>query len=57
MPSKVENVKPDETTVTVYDISGKPVLKTTTSDPEHVTPPGPGIWIIKYGNKTRKVRL
>jgi len=57
MPSGIGNVKPDETTVTVYDISGKPVLKTTTSDPEHISLPGPGIWIIKYGNKTRKVRL
>ena len=57
MPSSVADVKPDETTVTVYDISGKPVLKVTTSDPGHISLPGPGIWIIKYGNITRKVRL
>lgn len=55
MPSNVENVKQQETTVTVYDISGKPVLKTTTSDPEHITLPGHGIFIVKYGNVTRKV--
>ena len=57
MPSGIGNIKPDETTVTVYDMTGKPVIKTTTSDPEHISLPGPGIWIIKYGNITRKVRL
>lgn len=57
MPSSVENVKQQETTVTVYDISGKPVLKTTTSDPEHISLPGHGIWIIKYGDTVRKVSL
>lgn len=56
-PSNVENVKQNEKTVTVYDISGKPVLKTKTSDPEHITLPGPGIWIIKYGDTVRKVSL
>ena len=57
MPSSIDNVKTNETTVTVYDISGKPVLKTTTSDPEHITLPGHGIWIIKYGNTVKKVSL
>ena len=57
MPSSIDNVKQNETTVTIYDISGKPVLKTTTSDPDRITLPGHGIWIIKYGNTVRKVKL
>lgn len=57
MPSSVENAQQLETTVTVYDISGKPVLQTTTSDPEHISLPGHGIWIIKYGDTVRKVSL
>ena len=55
MPSNVESPKQQETTVTVYDISGKPVLKTTTTDPEHISLPGHGIFIVKYGNVTRKI--
>ena len=55
LPSNVENPKQQGTTVTVYDISGKPVLKTTTTDPEHISLPGHGIYIVKYGNVVRKI--
>lgn len=49
---------PVGSTVTVYDISGKPILQTTTSEPtQQISIPGHGIRIIKCGNKTRKVRL
>lgn len=49
---------PAGTTVTVYDISGKPVSQTATSAPtQQISLPGHGIWIVKCGNITRKVRL
>ena len=47
---------PTGSTVTIYDISGKPISRTTTSAPVQQIPlPGHGIWIIKCGDITRKV--
>lgn len=43
--------------VTIHDISGKTVLETTTTEPiQQIALPN-GIWIVKCGNMTRKVRL
>ena len=44
--------------VTVHDISGKPASRTVTTAPVQTIPlPDSGIWIVKCGNITRKVRL
>lgn len=44
--------------VTVYDMTGKPVQETSLTSPTQRIPlPGRGIWIVKCGNITRKVRL
>ena len=49
---------PTGSRVTVYDMSGKPVQETETSSSVQKIPlPGSGIWIVKCGNITRKVRL
>ena len=49
---------PRGSTVSIYDISGKPASRTVTSAPVQKIPlPGSGIWIVKCGNITRKVRL
>ena len=49
---------PSGSRIQVYDISGKPVSQVTaTSAVQQITLPGHGIWIVKCGNKTRKVRL
>ena len=43
--------------LTVHDISGKAVIETTVTEPGQLfTLPGNGIWIIRCGDKTRKVR-
>ncbi len=47
---------PTGTPLTVHDISGKTILETLTTEPDqHINLPGRGIWIIKCGNKTRKI--
>lgn len=49
---------PSGSKILVYDISGKPVSQVTaTSAVQQITLPGHGIWIVKCGNITRKVRL
>lgn len=49
---------PTGSTVTIHDISGKIISVTTTTEPtQQITLPGHGIWIVKCGNITRKVRL
>ena len=51
-------IAPTGSNVTIYDISGKPVFQTTTVQTvQQVDLPGRGIWIVKCGNITRKVRL
>lgn len=48
---------PSGSTVTIHDISGKPVQKTVTTAPVQQIPlPGQGLWIVKCGNVVRKVR-
>ncbi len=49
---------PTGSRILVYDISGKPVSETTATAPvQQIFLPGHGIWIVKCGNITRKVRL
>jgi len=49
---------PVGTAVSVHEISGKPVMQIRTTQPtQSIQLPAPGIWIIKCGNITRKVRL
>jgi len=49
---------PKGSTVSIYDISGKPATRIVTSTLVQTIPlPGSGIWIVKCGNITRKVRL
>lgn len=49
---------PTGSRILVYDISGKPVSETTATAPvQQISLPGHGIWIVKCGNITRKVRL
>jgi M6 family metalloprotease-like protein len=44
--------------VTVHDLAGNPVLETwTTKNVQQIELPGSGIWIVRCGNITRKVRL
>ena len=44
--------------VIIHDISGKAIFQTVTSTLEQLIPlPGHGIWIVKCGDKTRKVRF
>ena len=43
--------------LSVYDISGKTVLETVTSEPDQLfSLPGSGIWIIRCNNTVRKVQ-
>ena len=43
--------------LSVHDISGKAVIETVVTEPEQFFDlPGSGIWIIRCGDKTRKVR-
>ena len=49
---------PAASRVSVHDISGKTVLETVTSQPtQQFNLPGQGIWIVRCGSMTRKVRL
>lgn len=49
---------PAGSSLSVYDISGKPVLQTETSAPvQQVALPGNGIWIVKCGKTVRKLRV
>lgn len=49
---------PAGSSLSIHDISGKRVLETVISgQSQHITLPGHGIWIVKCGNITRKVRL
>ena len=49
---------PSGSIVTIHDISGKAVSEIiTTEHVQQITLPGRGIWIVKCGNKTRKVRF
>ena len=49
---------PKGSKVTVYDMAGKPVQETVVNSPIQKIPlPGHGIWVVKCGNITRKVRL
>lgn len=49
---------PKGSTVSVFDISGRQTVRTIISAPDQKIPlPGSGIWIVKCGNITRKVRL
>ena len=44
--------------VSVHDLSGKTVLETVISEPsQNISVPEHGIWIVRCGNITRKVRL
>lgn len=48
---------PTGSRITVYDISGKKVVETATTQPQQqISLPGKGIWIVKCGDITRKVR-
>ena len=48
---------PAGSTVTIYDISGRPVSKIITSEPvQQLQLPGHGIWIIKCGDVVRKIQ-
>lgn len=43
--------------ITVHNISGRAVLETMTTQPtQHISLPEQGIWIVRCGNITRKVR-
>ncbi len=49
---------PVGSSVSVHDVSGKCVMETRTTRPtQSIALPGQGIWIVRCGNITRKVRL
>lgn len=49
---------PTGSSLTVFDISGKPVIQTVTAAPtQQITLPGHGIWIVKCGKTVRRIQL
>ena len=49
---------PTGSSLTVFDISGKPVIQTVTAAPtQQITLPGHGIWIVKCGKNVRRIQL
>lgn len=49
---------PTGSNLTVFDISGKPVIQTVTTAPtQQITLPGHGIWIVKCGKTVRRIQL
>ena len=49
---------PVDSKVTIHDLSGKQVMQVITSEvTEQIELPGHGIWLVKCGNRTKKVSL
>ena len=49
---------PTGSSLTVFDISGKPVIQTVTTAPTlQIALPGHGIWIVKCGKTVRRIQL
>lgn len=49
---------PTGSSLTVFDISGKPVFQTVTTAPTlQIALPGHGIWIVKCGKTVRRIQL
>ena len=55
---KLSVTAPVGSKVTIHDLSGKQVMQVITSEvTEQIELPGHGIWLVKCGNRTKKVSL